>query len=180
MPDTTSDLEIHPHKRQALEALLQFPLTEALFTRRSRRFALGGELPEGPLAYKSRYNPYPLSELERLLILTTVGGVTGWHNLISHHKNVAPNLPSYSGMAAGRTFPSAAGFHTSQIFFTDDSGTYIFKTRDASPPVSRDAQGQVDPVALLLAHKQHIEGSPTPGSTFPPRALHGRSQRLEC
>lgn len=157
MPDTTSDLEIHPHERQALEALLQFPLTEALFTRRSRRFALGGELPEGPLAYKSRYNPYPLSELERLLILTTVGGVTGWHNLISHHKNVAPNLPSYSGMAAGRTFPSAAGFHTSQIFFTDDSGTYIFKTRDASPPVSRDAQGQVDPVALLLAHKQYIE-----------------------
>ncbi len=156
MPHAESEPTIHPLEREALEELLKFPLTEALFGRRSRRFALGGELPEGPLAYRSRYQPYPLSELERLLILTTVGGLTGWHNLISHHKNVAPYLPSYSGMAAGRTFPSAAGFHTSQIFFTDDSGTYLFNTRDASPPVPRDEHGRVDVVELLLAHRQYI------------------------
>ncbi|WP_163852413.1 hypothetical protein [Paenibacillus elgii] len=27
----------------------------------------------------------------------------------------------------------SAGFHTSEIFFTDDTGTYIFQTRDAKP-----------------------------------------------
>ena len=36
-----------------------------------------------------------------------------------------------AGAAAGRTFPSAAGFHTVELFFTDDSGVYFFPTRDA-------------------------------------------------
>jgi hypothetical protein len=40
-------------------------------------------------------------------------------------------LANYAGAAAGRTFPSAAGFHTAELFFTDDSGVYFFPTRDA-------------------------------------------------
>src|SRR3954454_20124717 len=36
-----------------------FPLVEALFGRRSRRFALGDEIPDGPLAYRSRHEPVP-------------------------------------------------------------------------------------------------------------------------
>jgi hypothetical protein len=50
----------------ALRELAEFPLVEALFGRRSRRFALGGEIPDGPLAYRSRHEPVPLRELERL------------------------------------------------------------------------------------------------------------------
>jgi hypothetical protein len=34
----------------------------------------------------------------------------------------APHLSNYAAAAGGRVFPSAAGFHTSQIFFTDDEG----------------------------------------------------------
>ena len=44
-----------------LRELAAFPLVEALFGRRSRRFALGDELPDGPLAYKSRHQPLPLA-----------------------------------------------------------------------------------------------------------------------
>jgi hypothetical protein len=33
---------------EALGQLAAFPLVEALFGRRSRRFALGGEIPDGP------------------------------------------------------------------------------------------------------------------------------------
>ncbi|MCL6527388.1 MAG: hypothetical protein K6T57_10975 [Thermaceae bacterium] len=161
---TLPDLE-----RAALEELLKFPLTEALFGRRSRRFALGGEIPEGPVAYKSRYEPLPLSELERLLILTAVAGLTGWHNLISHHAKAQGHLPSYSGMAAGRTFPSAAGFHTTQVFFTDDSGTYIFKTRDATPPVERGSSGQPEVLELLLSHRQYIHKLSGTRLYIPPR-----------
>jgi hypothetical protein len=51
---------------EALRALAAFPLVEALFGRRSRRFALGGAIPDGPLAYRSRREPLPLSELEPL------------------------------------------------------------------------------------------------------------------
>jgi hypothetical protein len=54
-----------------------FPLVEALFGRRSRRFALGDEIPDGPLAYRSRHGPLPLTELERMLVLGAIGGTTG-------------------------------------------------------------------------------------------------------
>ncbi len=156
MPDTKSQLFINSLEHQALQELLRFPLTDALFGRRSRRFSLGGEVPDGPLAYKSRYAPLPLSELERLLILTAVSGVTGWHYGITRHANIAPKLPSYSGAAAGRSFPSAAGFHTSQVFFTDDSGTYTFKTRDAAVLVPHTADGEPDVLELVQAHAQYI------------------------
>jgi hypothetical protein len=47
---------------RALRELEDFPLVEALFGRRSRRFARGGEIPDGPLAYRSGHEPVPLSE----------------------------------------------------------------------------------------------------------------------
>src|SRR5687767_4118027 len=66
-----------------LEDLAAFPFVEALFGRRSRRFAVGGEIPDGPLAYKSHHEPRPLTELERMLVLSAMGGITGWHYSIT-------------------------------------------------------------------------------------------------
>jgi hypothetical protein len=116
---------------EALGQLAAFPLVEALFGRRSRRFALGDELPDGPLAYRSRHEPLPLDELERMLVLSAMGGTTGWHYSITRHARYAPHVSNYAAGAAGRTFPSAAGFHTAELFFTDDSGVYFF--RPATP-----------------------------------------------
>ena len=48
-PDLTSQIE------EALDELGRFPLIDALYGRRSRRFPLGGEIPDGPLAYRSRH-----------------------------------------------------------------------------------------------------------------------------
>jgi hypothetical protein len=79
--------------------LAAFPLVEALFGRRSRRFALGGEIPDGPLAYRSRHQPMPLDELERLLVLTAMGGTTGWHYSITRHARYAPHVSNYAGSA---------------------------------------------------------------------------------
>jgi hypothetical protein len=44
---------------RVLRELEEFPLVEALFGRRSRRFARGGEIPDGPLAYRSGHEPVP-------------------------------------------------------------------------------------------------------------------------
>lgn len=143
-------------EEQALQDLLQFPFVDALFGRRSRRFLRGATIPDGPLAYRSNYEPLPLSELEKLLILTAAGGNTGWHNSITRHDRYAPHLSNYPGAAGGRTFPSAAGFHTSELFFTDDSGTYIFKTRDAPALVPRQADGSISTVELVKAHRALI------------------------
>jgi len=111
--------------------MLAFGLVEALLGRRSRRFFMGAEIPDGVFTYKSRHAPAPLSELEKLLVVSACGGNTGWHNLIYRAQLYAPHLSNYSGAAGGRTFPSSAGFHTSMTFFTDDQGVYVLAVRDA-------------------------------------------------
>jgi hypothetical protein len=40
---------------------------------------MDAEIPDGVLAFKSKYKPLPLSELEQLILLSVMGGVTGWH-----------------------------------------------------------------------------------------------------
>jgi hypothetical protein len=123
-------LVISDHERAALAEVTRFPLLAAITGRRSRRFPVGGRIPAGELAFDSSRSVQPLSEVERALLLSVTAGVTGWHYGITHHPGYAPALPNYSGSAVGRAFPSAAGFHTSQLFFTDDTGTYLLPTRD--------------------------------------------------
>src|SRR5918999_6572141 len=140
---------------KALDGLAQFPLVAALLGRRSRRFALGDEIPDGPLAHRSRHDPVPLSELERLLVLGAMGGTTGWHWAITRNARYAPHLANYAGGAAGRTFPSAAGFHTAELFFTDDSGTYLFPTRDAGALVD-PAEEEITPDLMVERHAARL------------------------
>src|ERR1700716_776997 len=126
-------LVISDNEREALAELAQFPLLAALTGRRSRRFPAGGPSPAGALSYTSRRPVQPLSEVERALLISVAGGVTGWNFGIAHNPSYAPSFPNYSGSATGRPFPSAAGFHTSQLFFTDDSGSYLLPSRDEHP-----------------------------------------------
>lgn len=123
-------IELTDKERSALKELSEFPFYEAVLGRRSRRFPVGGQIPDGVLAFTSRKEPRPLTDLQRALVLATVTGQTGWHFGITRHPGYQPQFPNYSGSAIGRTFPSAAGFHTTQFFFSDDSGTYYLPTRD--------------------------------------------------
>jgi hypothetical protein len=88
------------------------------------------------LRYCSSKPPLPLEGIEKEMVLSAVSGITGWHYMISHNPQYAPFLPNYSGSAWGRTFPSAAGFHTSEVFYTDDDGVYHMPSRDG-PPLGR-------------------------------------------
>ncbi|WP_337288874.1 hypothetical protein [Candidatus Methylomirabilis sp.] len=139
-----------------VEEALSFPLIQALFGRRARRFSLGTSIPDGPLAFNSRHEPLPLTELEQMMVLTAAGGNTGWHSMITRNARYAPYLANYSGAAGGRTFPSAAGFHTSDVFFTDDNGVYFFPMRDAPALVEREPGEAVHLDALLEAHRKRI------------------------
>jgi hypothetical protein len=140
---------------EALQEIAAFPLVEALFGRRSRRFALGDEIPDGPLAYSSSHEPLPLTELERMLVLSAMGGTTGWHYSITRHARYAPHVSNYAAGAAGRTFPSAAGFHTAELFFTDDSGVYFFPTRDAGALVD-PATEEITPELMVERHRERL------------------------
>jgi hypothetical protein len=150
-----TDTGLTPAQADALQGLARFPLVAALLGRRSRRFALGDEIPDGPLAYRSAHDPMPLSDLERLLVLGAMGGTTGWHYAITRNARYAPHLANYAGAAAGRTFPSAAGFHTVELFFTDDSGVWFFPTRDAGALVDPAAE-EVTLELMLERHRGRL------------------------
>lgn len=129
---------------QGFRDMLSFGLIEALLGRRSRRFFMGAEIPDGVFAYRSRHKPVPLTELEKMLVVTACAGNTSWHHMIYRAQRYAPDLSNYAGAAGGRTFPSAAGFHTSQTFFTDDDGVYVVEMRDAPAFAERDPDGSLD------------------------------------
>lgn len=129
---------------QCLENIAEFPLLSALMGRRSRRFAKGANIPSGPFAYKSKEKVQPLSDFERSLIISTMAGNTGWSHLIPFNQKYAPHLPNYAGSAGGRSFPSAAGFHTSDLFFTDDSGTFFLSTKNLVPTELNQMAAEMD------------------------------------
>lgn len=138
------------------QKMLDFGLIEALLGRRSRRFLMGAEIPDGVFAHKSTHDIMPLSELEKLLVVTACGGNTGWHNLIQRAERYAPHLSNYAGAAGGRSFPSAAGFHTSQTFFTDDDGVYLLEARDAPAFAERKEDGSLDLEEVVQSLKRHV------------------------
>lgn len=153
-PDGTVTLDTTKTLPHGLIEAARFPLIEAIHGRRSRRFAKGAAIPGGPLAYTSTNAPAPLSALEQMLLLTTVAGNTGWANLIPYNRSYLPNIPNYAGAAGGRGFPSAAGFHTTDIFYTDDDGVYFLPTRDMKAAV---APGEdMDLHAYLDLHRERI------------------------
>ena len=147
-------LDGYPTLPRGLVEAATFPLIEAIHGRRSRRFAKGATIPGGPLAYASKEAPQAIDPLEQALLLATIAGNTGWANLIPWNPAYAPKIPNYAGAAGGRSFPSAAGFATTEFFYTDDDGAYFLPTRDMAP-VTGDG-GPVDLRAWLDAHKARV------------------------
>jgi hypothetical protein len=118
-----------------------YPLFEALYRRRSRRFGLGFEMPEGPFKYKSTHAPVPLTELEEALLVGAGAGFTGlafWD---------LPTPPPYSSVS-GRTFPTTRpGGHTA-LFWTNDEGLYVLDDKVA-PTRLREVETEQDRGKLL-------------------------------
>jgi hypothetical protein len=105
---------------------------------------MGAKIPDGVFSHTSRHEPMPLSDLEKMLIVAACGGNTSWHHMIYRGDPYAPHLSNYSGAAGGRVFPSAAGFQTSQTFFTDDEGVFLLEMRDKPAFAERSADGSLD------------------------------------
>lgn len=136
--------------------LSSFSFIEALLGRRSRRFFMGAEIPDGVFAYKSKHENMALSEIETLLVATACGGNTSWHNMIYRGQIYVPHLSNYAASAGGRTFPSAAGFHTSKTFFTDDRGVYVLEARDAPPFAERESDGILNLKTVLQTVRSRV------------------------
>lgn len=111
------------------------------------------ELPSGPLAYTSQQKPLPLDEVERALLVCAATGVTGWNFGIPFTLYDGEHLSNYSLRLTGRTGPSATAIHTSELFFTDDTGIYLTRTRDLTPAQVREFEGS-DDLARIVGMSQ--------------------------
>ena len=134
----------------ALRSVLEYPLLNAIFGRRARRFGLGMRIPSGPLAFTSRHAPVPLSELERSLLLAVGTGVSGWSFGVPYGPDRPDQHGHYSVRYTGRTAPTAGGFGTPAMLFTDDEGTYLTNTRDVTPERMREFDGIEDDAQRVI------------------------------
>ena len=112
------------------DAALSYPLFEAIFNRRSRRFGTGMELPsDSTLAHKSDIPPIPLTEFQEAMLVWAGTGLTGL---------CLADLPPECGIDllcqwTGRTWPSACNNHGTELFFTNDSGLYWVDVKNMLP-----------------------------------------------
>lgn len=118
----------------ALAAAHAFPALQALFTRRSRRFPLGGVL-SGPLAFESAKDPIPLAYEEEALLVAAATGITGiateeWPFL---DEDGDPTSGDKIGSFTGRAYPSPLANHNVELFWTNDDGVYALPQRDVRP-----------------------------------------------
>lgn len=113
---------------EGFDKAINFGLLDSIFSRRSRRFGLGMEIPEGTLQYKSSHDPHPLSELEEAFLIWAGTGTTGLS---------LGDLPR-SGISwlfqwTGRSWPCSCNSHSTELFYTNDEGVYMVKLFDLMP-----------------------------------------------
>lgn len=159
--------------KKLLEEAWNVPLLEAIFNRRSRRFPLGAEIKHGPNAYKSTAEPEPLSLEEEAMLCMAATGMSGT-NLADMPHTVKSELPEgevWDGNCNtmleynGRTFPSPCGSHGTELFYTNDEGTYIVKIRGTHPEKMREI-AELDDLEKLV-------------ETFKERRIQISDQRLD-
>lgn len=111
-----------------LDKIWEYPLFEALYGRRSRRFGLGFEMAEGPYKYKSQRLPLALTEMEEEILVAAGVGFSGsalWDQ----------SRPFSYRAGEGRTFPSTSHGRCTALFFTNDRGIYVIDP--TAPPVTK-------------------------------------------
>jgi len=99
----------------------EYPFFQTIFDRKSRRVGLGMEINSDVLTWKSPYEPVPLGELEEALLCMAATGLTGLN---------LGDLDPARGMSTlvqwtTRTWPSSCSNHGTELFFTNDDGTYL-------------------------------------------------------
>ena len=130
-----------------LDQVWDYPLFEALYGRRSRRFGRGFAMTEGPFAYTSAHPPLPLSEIEEALLVAAGVGFSGlalW--------DLSRPVPYRRG--DGRTFPSTSGGRRTALFFTNDAGVYVIDPAPSLPARMRVVAAADERERVLALHRE--------------------------
>ncbi len=131
-----------------LSAVWEYPLFDALYGRRTRRFGLGFEMAHGPYRHKSSQTPVPLCEDEEALLVAAGIGFSGmalWDQ----------SRPLPYRNSDGRTFPSTARGRRTALFFTNDRGVYVIDPNAGSADKMREADAPDGRAAALDLYHRH-------------------------
>ncbi len=138
---------------EEVDEVWKFPLFEAIFNRRSRRFGYGMEIKEGPNKFKSSHDPMPLDEVEEALLIGAGTGVSGLNFSDMPHTprpDKLEKVQTWDGMCntmvehVGRTWGSPCGNHGTELFYTNDEGVYMMKLRDVQPKKFAEFENKSD------------------------------------
>ena len=124
---------------RAMASLEGVPLLDTIVRRRSRRFALGHDLDGGPLSYRSKHEPVPLSLEEEAIIVFAGSGITGFslgELPYSRGKNPASGGGNIMVTPFARTISSADGVNSAILFVLNDDGAFQIR-RPAGPRAGR-------------------------------------------
>jgi hypothetical protein len=133
---------------QLLHEVWEYPLFEALYGRRSRRFGRGFEMTEGPTPYKSQHPLLPLTEIEEALLVAAGIGFSGialWDQ----------SRPLPYPTTDGRTFPSTSGGRRTALFFTNDKGVYVIDPASGSASALREIDTRDEREKILALYRDH-------------------------
>lgn len=142
---------------------LQYPFFQAVFDRKSRRMGLGMEITGGPLSYTSPYVPVALSEVEEALLLVSATGLSGLNLGDIDPTQGADALVQWTN----RTWPSSCSNHGTELFFSNDAGTYFLdmwklvpEPGELSTISGKPLERQVDYI-VELARRAKVELAPS-------------------
>lgn len=122
---------------EGLDVAVDYNFYDAVFQRRSRRFGLGMEIDRGPLTYKSKHEPVSLSEVEEAILVWTGLGIKGI-NLSDFPPHVGLDLEM---QFTSKTIPALGDVHRTELFYTNDEGTYMIKMHDKRPDDFKGLEG---------------------------------------
>ncbi|MFH2044329.1 MAG: hypothetical protein ABIK92_04195 [Pseudomonadota bacterium] len=121
-----------------LEMVFKYPLFEALAHRRTRRFPLGGTLAKGLLQHSSQQEPLPLNDLETALLCWAGAGING--TVTGDSPTDIEDQGTAWGTWVGRTVPAACNVQNTKIFFTNDTGTFLYNPQKATKAVEIETE----------------------------------------
>jgi hypothetical protein len=140
---------------EAVKKAWNYPVFDAIFQRRARRFPLGATMPGDLAPFTSTKEPVPLDEIEEAMLVMAGTGISGINlaDLPYDEKGGANFCGNTMLQFVGRVYASACGSHGTELFYTNDEGTYMVQFRDKTPDAMQEFQSLDDREKIIQSFR---------------------------
>jgi len=149
-------------RQEGLADLLDRPLLETIWRRRTHRVSRGASVPAGSMSYRSPHAPMPLTELEEavLIALTGCSGLTMPDRPFEDPRDGTPIMAKPNLHLGGRTAGSPDNAQGTHFFMINDTGTYYLRKLEPAPDLPFSAETLLERArrakVRVLAHRLDV------------------------